>query len=310
MIGSMLEGDRFVIEREGPLFPESLRSVRRPPRRLFVVGNPHALEEGLAVIGARHATPYGRGCAARFSRKAAERGIVIVSGGARGCDAEAHRAAVGARSKTVVFLGGGCDRLYPSEHRALFQSVIDAGGAIASEHEWGTEPRPYMFRERNRLIAGLARVVLIVEAGMPSGTFSTADEALEMGKTVLVVPGAITSAYSRGSNRLLYDGAVPVIDDETFEDQMAAAFGLLRSEAVAAEGEGGIGGCASVRDGGEVLGALSAEPLSSEELCARFASRGSFDRVRSWIMEETVKAEACGLIARQPDGRWAAVVRG
>lgn len=298
----MLEGSRFIIECESRLFPESLKHVRKPPKRLFIVGNPHALESGLAVIGARHATPYGKGCAARFSRKASERGVVIVSGGARGCDAEAHRAAVESRSKTVVFLGGGCDRLYPAEHRALFQDVIDSGGAVVSEHEWGTEPRPYMFRERNRLIAGLAKAVLIVEAGMPSGTFSTADEALESGKPVFVVPGAITSAYSRGSNRLLYDGAIPIIDDETFEDQMTAVFGALQDE------RGPAGDGVSVSNCGEVVQALLAEPLSSEELCARFASHGTPDRVRGWIMGETVKAEARGLIARQPDGRWASVV--
>ncbi|NPD31274.1 DNA-protecting protein DprA [Eggerthellaceae bacterium zg-1084] len=221
-----VEGPRARIGQADGRYPSCLRQVRRPPEALYVLGDPAALQEGLAVIGARRATSYGCGCAERFAGLAASAGLTIVSGGARGCDAAAHRAALAAGAPTVVFLGGGCDRLYPAEHRTLFQRIVDKGGALVSEHPWDREPRPWAFRERNRLIAGLARAVLIVEAGLPSGTFSTADEALAAGKQVLVVPGAITSIRSRGSNRLLYDGATPVVDDDSFADQLEVIFGV------------------------------------------------------------------------------------
>ena len=177
-----LAGPRIVLERGGEGYPAAFEALADPPARLYVVGSVAALSEGVAVVGARKATPYGRGCASRFARLAAERGVAVISGGARGCDAAAHEAALAAGGRTTVFLGGGCDRLYPAEHRGLFQRIVDGGGAVASEHPWDVAPRPWMFRLRNRLIASLARATLIVEAGLPSGTFSTADEALAAGR--------------------------------------------------------------------------------------------------------------------------------
>lgn len=158
-----VRGPRHVLSEDDERFPEALKQISDAPRELWVVGDPSALEEGLAVVGARKATPYGRGCARRFAHRAAERGVVIISGGARGCDAEAHRAAIAAGTPTVVFLGGGCDAIYPVENRALFQEVVDRGGALVSEHDWTVPPLPYMFRARNRLIARLARATLIVD---------------------------------------------------------------------------------------------------------------------------------------------------
>ena len=220
----LLRGDRFVIPYEDRRFPEALRQIEKPPDILYLIGNPAALSEGLAIVGARKATPYGTSCAKRFARLAAQRGITIISGGARGCDAAAHRAALDAHGKTVVFLGGGCDRLYPAAHLGLFQDVVDGGGAVVSEHEWDFPPLRHTFRARNRLIAGLAKATLIVEAGLPSGTFSTADEALAANREVLVVPGSIASSNSRGTNRLLFQGAIPIIDDESFLSILDALF--------------------------------------------------------------------------------------
>ncbi|MVN16867.1 DNA-processing protein DprA, partial [Gordonibacter urolithinfaciens] len=243
-----LRGPRFELLPGDGAFPAALARVPDPPRRLYVVGDPAALQEGLAVVGARKATPYGTGCARRFAGAAARRGVVVISGGARGCDAAAHEAALAEGSPTVAFLGGGCDEPYPAAHAGLFQRIVDGGGAVASEQPWDRKPRPYMFRQRNRLIAGLARAVLIVEAGLPSGTFSTADEALAANRDVLVVPGAITAASSRGANRLLYQGALPVVDDETFEDALFSLFGCLRQEQWPPAGEhaaaagAGVGG--------------------------------------------------------------------
>lgn len=302
-----LRGPRFELAPGDGAFPAALARVPDPPRRLYVVGDPAALQEGLAVVGARKATPYGTGCARRFAGAAARRDVVVISGGARGCDAAAHEAALAEGSPTVAFLGGGCDEPYPAAHEGLFQRIVDGGGAVASEQPWDRKPRPYMFRQRNRLIAGLARAVLIVEAGLPSGTFSTADEALAANRDVLVVPGAITAASSRGANRLIYQGATPVIDDETFEDALFSLFGCLKQETVPSVER--TGAPRADEPSNPVADALRAEPLSMEQLYAIAASSCGGEDARSWLMERLVEAELAGAVARHPDGRWGPAVR-
>lgn len=316
-----LAGPRIVLERGGEGYPAAFEALADPPARLYVVGSVAALSEGVAVVGARKATPYGRGCASRFARLAAERGVAVISGGARGCDAAAHEAALAAGGRTTVFLGGGCDRLYPAEHRGLFQRIVDGGGAVASEHPWDVAPRPWMFRLRNRLIASLARATLIVEAGLPSGTFSTADEALAAGREVLVVPGAITASTSRGANRLIVQGATPIVDDESFEDALLSLFGCLRQErfdAPGRDGESGTGGAVGEKTGGgeassagdgvhacnPLVEALRAEPLDMDALYALAARLCGDAEPRMWLMEHLIAAERSRLIARHPDGRW------
>lgn len=299
-MAAKLSGPRFELTPADAAFPEALRTIPYPPKSLFGIGNVDALSPGLAVIGARKATPYGLGCARRFARIAAEKGLVIVSGGARGCDSEAHRAALEAGAPTVAFLGGGCDELYPAENRGLFQQIVDSGGAVVSEHSWAVSPRPNMFRTRNRLIAGLSHAVLIVEAGLPSGTFSTADEALEAGRDVLVVPGAITSEFSRGSNRLLLQGATPVIDDESFEEALFRSCGMLKwPNASRSHG--------AIAEDDPIIQAVLAQPSSLEELLHVAAKTFGEADAFAKLMEHLVKAEAAALIARQPDGRWAPV---
>ena len=162
-------------------------------------------------------------------------------------------------------------------------------------------------RLRNRLIAGLARATLIVEAGLPSGTFSTADEALAANRDVLVVPGAITAASSRGANRLIYQGATPVIDDETFEDALFSLFGCLKQETVPSVER--TGAPRADEPSNPVADALRAEPLSMEQLYAIAASSCGGEDARSWLMERLVEAELAGTVARHPDGRWGPAVR-
>lgn len=295
--GRRIQGPRCVIRQDDPQYPDALRRVRHPPASLYVIGDPLALQEGLAVIGARKATPYGKGLCRRFAGAAARRGLVIISGGAYGCDAEAHRAALDAGGKTVVFFGGGCDHVYPARHLPLFQQVVDAGGAIVSEHEWEFPPQPYTFRERNRLIAGLARATLIVEAGLPSGTFSTADDALSVGREVLVVPGPITSPTSAGTNRLLLQGALPIIDDDSFDDALLSVFGLLKYP-------GAVAGMPYADD--PLLAALLANPMRLEEMTAVPGICGATSRFDA-LTEVTVRLarlEGQGLIVRYPDGRY------
>ena len=298
-----LDGPRTVLERGGTGYPSALERVADPPGRLYVVGAVDALEEGIAIVGARRSTPYGLGCAARFARAAAQRDVVVISGGARGCDAAAHRAAMEVNGRTVAFLGGGYDQPYPAEHAGLFRRIVETGGAVVSEYAWGEPPLPYRFRLRNRLIAGLARATLIVEAGLPSGTFSTADEALAADRDVLVVPGAITSASSRGANRLLYQGATPIVDDEAFEDVLLSLFGCLKQECLSARGKDAAGAAGGAKQD-PIVDALRAQALGMEELyeIARAYSGGA--DARAWLMERLARAEGDGAIARYPDGRW------
>lgn len=300
MARPVLVGPRTVLALGDGGFPPSLAAIPSPPKQLYVLGDPACLVPGLAVIGARKATSYGLSCARHFARLAAGKGICIISGGARGCDGESHRAALEAGGPTVVFLGGGCDRYYPACHGRLFQEVVDGGGAVVSEYPWDTPPLPYMFRERNRLIAGLAQAVLTVEAGLPSGTFSTADDALNCGKEVLVVPGSITSAASRGSNRLLYQGAVPIVDDDSFEQALFDGLGVLQQESVAA--------AAGVADDDPLLQAILASPMTAEELYGLAQEACGREGARKAMNATLARAEAAGLIARSPNGRWTPVV--
>lgn len=191
-----LRGARYTLKRGAHGYPDSLMNVPDPPETLYVLGSLDALCDGLAVVGARKATPYGMSAAEKFAGLAAAKGVPIISGGALGCDSHAHRGALSVGGRTVAVLGGGCDMPYPARNVSLFQEIIDCGGAVVSEHDWEFPPLPYTFRARNRIIAGLARATLIVEAGLPSGTFSTADEALAANREVLVVPGPITSPTS------------------------------------------------------------------------------------------------------------------
>lgn len=300
-----LEGPRFELGRDDEGFPGVLTTIPDPPSRLYGVGDPAALQEGLAVVGARRATPYGRAAAKRFACSAAERGVAIISGGARGCDAVAHEAALAAGAPTVAFLGGGCNQIYPAENAGLFQRIVRGGGAVVSEHPWDFPPQGYTFRARNRLIAGLARATLIVEAGLPSGTFSTADEALAAGREVWVVPGAITSASSRGSNRLLYQGALPIVDDESFDEALLQTFGCLSYPA----GEEGAGSGCAAASGVEtradpLLEALQAEPLGMEALRNLAQAARPGEDSFTWLMVWLTTAQRDGLIAQYPDGRY------
>ncbi|MGI6045750.1 MAG: DNA-processing protein DprA [Eggerthellaceae bacterium] len=301
----LLNGERFILQPSDNLFPQVLKKIPDAPKKLYVIGNPYALKEGLAVIGARRATPYGISCAKNFASQAAEQGIVVVSGGAYGCDSAAHRGALEVQGRTVVVLGGGCNQIYPAENADLFQEVIDKDGAIISEQPWNFPPKPYMFRKRNRIVAALGKAVLIVEAGLPSGTFSTADEALAMNKDVWVVPGAITSPMSYGSNRLILQGATPIIDSESFQDALAYLFGTLKMVCVRQLDHGLEPSGDKAFDG--LLEAIRAESLSLDDLYFLIDGEEIEGDKGAWLMEHLILAEQKGFIARQADGRWGPV---
>ena len=263
-------------------------------------------EAAVALVGARQASPYGIMAAGRLGLELARQGALVVSGMAQGVDAAALRGALRGGGRVVSVLGSGIDVIYPAGHGDLYEDVA-AAGALLSEYPPGTPPAGPHFPVRNRLIAGLARATLIVEAGLPSGTFSTADEALAANRDVLVVPGAITAASSRGANRLIYQGATPVIDDETFEDALFSLFGCLKQETVPSVER--TGAPRADEPSNPVADALRAEPLSMEQLYAIAASSCGGEDARSWLMERLVEAELAGAVARHPDGRWGPAVR-
>jgi DNA processing protein len=193
-------------------FPPLLAAIHDPPPALFLrgAGGLELLSRpSAAVVGARACSSYGRSVARSLGRELAASGLVVVSGMARGIDGEAHRGALEADGATIAVLGCGIDRDYPAAHAELARRIGE-GGLVVSEYEPGVEPAPWRFPARNRIIAGLCRATVIVEARDRSGALITADFALEEGRDVLAVPGEITSALSGGTNALLKLGATPV----------------------------------------------------------------------------------------------------
>ena len=205
------------IGRSDVLFPPLLKAVHDPPPGLFVRGTGDGellTRPGVAIVGARACSAYGASVARSLGRDLAAAGLVVVSGLARGIDAEAHRGALDAEGVTVAVLGCGIDRDYPAAHTELARRIGERG-LVVSEYAPGVEPAPWRFPARNRIVAGLAAATVVVEARERSGALITADFALEEGREVFAVPGEITSTMSTGSNALLRIGATPLtkVDD-------------------------------------------------------------------------------------------------
>ncbi len=209
------------------------------PLCLWVRGDTAALvERGIAVVGARAASGYGEGVAMEFAAGIVARGYTVISGAAYGIDGAAHRAAISAGGRTVALLAGGVDRVYPAGHVELFER-IRAQGALVSEVPCGGAPTKWRFLSRNRLIAALGAVTVVVEAGSRSGSLNTAGHAAALGRPLAAVPGPITSAASAGCHRLLREfdaacvtSAAEVLelagDDALFGDDFAADAGTAR----------------------------------------------------------------------------------
>ncbi len=199
-------GNRIVTLGD-PAYPPTLAGMHDPPPLLYVKGSVALLHApSIAVVGSRHATPQGLADATRFARACSDAGLAIVSGLALGIDGAAHRGGLDGRSGTIAVIGTGADLVYPARHRALAHEIA-ARGAIVSEWPLGTPARAAHFPQRNRLIAGLARGVLVVEAAPRSGSLITARLANEMGRDVFAVPGSIHAPLAQGCHALIRDGA-------------------------------------------------------------------------------------------------------
>jgi DNA processing protein len=196
-------------------YPNALREIPNPPPLLYLRGAFESDDNvAIGIVGSRTASYYGKRIAEKFSRELAKRGFSIVSGLARGIDTVAHQAAIHEGRRTIAFLGSGIDVVYPRENKRLMQNIIQHG-AVVSEFPLGTEPLAVNFPQRNRLISGFSLGILVVEAALQSGTFTTVRWALEQGKEVFAVPGDTLRKQSRGANRLIQQGAklVAEIDD-------------------------------------------------------------------------------------------------
>ena len=191
-------------------YPPWLAAIPDPPDLLFVRGDLTTLP-GVAVVGSRRATRYGLNLAKTLGGAMGRRGVVVVSGLARGIDGAVHQGVVEAGGPGVAVLGSGPDRWYPAGHRRLGEAVLESGGAVVTEYPPGTIPEPWRFPVRNRVITGLSRVVLVVEAAPGGGALISARLGLEQGREVLAIPGDINRATSRGCNELIRDGAVPIL---------------------------------------------------------------------------------------------------
>jgi DNA processing protein len=191
-----------------PDYPALLAPLPHPPWLLWVRGRPDAAaSDAVAIVGSRHPTAYGRAQSARFAGAAAEAGIVVVSGGARGVDAEAHRAAIRAGGTTVAVTGSGLGNPYPPEHTTLFDSIVDGGGLLVSEFPCEWPPIPSNFPRRNRIVSGMSLAVLVVEAARTSGALITARIAVDdHGRQVCALPGPVDSPRSAGCNLAIREG--------------------------------------------------------------------------------------------------------
>ena len=272
-----------------PAYPPRLAALPDAPPLLFVRGDASALlAPAIAVVGARAPTGYGRGVARAVAGALARAGLVVVSGLALGIDAEAHAAALDAGGLTVAVQACGPERVYPASHRTLARRIADSG-AVVTEFPPGTPPLPHHFPLRNRLISGLAQALVVVEARERSGSLTSALHAAEQGRDVFAVPGPIGAPTSAGTNRLLRDGAFPLLEI----DDVLLRLGLVRVRRAAAA----TGGAAEAPRHAAVLRARRDEPATRDALGRRLGLTPP--EVALVLLE----LELEGLVVEERDGR-------
>ncbi len=230
-----------------PEYPDRLKEIYDPPPILWYRGEPALLSlPGIAVVGTRHPSPYGAGMAQMLSRDLANRGVVILSGMARGVDTEAHKGALEVKGKTVAVWGTGIDVIYPKENKRIAEQILMNGGCILSEFPTGTFPAPQNFPLRNRVLSGMSIGVLVIEAAEHSGTRITARCAMEQNRDVYAVPGNVTNKNAWGPNTLIKQGAkLTATWEDVWEDlpsdarlQLEERLQALSGDSVASRGGG------------------------------------------------------------------------
>jgi DNA processing protein len=281
-------------------YPTLLHDLPDPPAVLFGNGRPGAFtllceEPGVTVVGTRRASPYGTEVAYALGRGLGASGVPVVSGLALGIDGTAHRGCLDGRGVPVAVVASGPDVVYPRRHRSLHERVRETG-IVLSELPPGTEPFRWSFPARNRIMAGLARMTLVVEAADPSGSLITAEFAKDLGRCVAAVPGRVTSSVARGTNNLLKDGATPISGTEDVLDELFGV-GVRRVPAAAIDDRG--------LDDPELAAVLdAADRCDSVEAIARATGRST-----AQIRAALGRLEADGHLVRRDLGGWERTAR-
>ena len=266
-------------------YPDRLKQIDQPPPVIYVRGTLTPLDDfAVAIVGTRRVTGYGKQVTEELAVCLARSGITVVSGLARGVDGVAHEATLKAGGRTFAVLGCGVDVLYPPEHRLIAEKMLEQG-ALISDYAPATPPDAGNFPPRNRIISGLSMAVVVVEAGESSGALITASFAADQGRDVFAVPGNITAPQSKGTNRLIRDGAIPMLKPEDVLDALALnrvpqqqqARGILPANEVETE----------------ILRILAVETLHVDEICAR--SGLSVDRVSAALVMMELKGLVRGM---------------
>ena len=270
-------------------YPRLLLEITDPPALLYVKGNASLLDHAaLAVVGSRNATQQGRANAEAFSRELSEAGFTIISGMALGIDAAAHVGGLAAAAASIAVVGTGLDRVYPARNRDLAHQLAE-GGALVSEFALGTPALAGNFPRRNRLISGLSRGCLVVEAALKSGSLITARYAMEQGREVFAVPGSIHSPLSKGCHLLIKQGAKLAESSQDILEELGASV-HDRGPATAADD--------MFAPDNPVLAALGFDPLDLDTLCQR--SGLTPDSASAMLL--TLELE--GVVGRLPGGKF------
>lgn len=273
-------------------YPELLSQIYDPPPVLYVLGDPATLKyDAVAVVGTRKASTYGKNVAEIFARELASMEINVVSGLARGIDSCAHKGAADAGGPTTAVLGCGIDIMYPPENINLMKKIIHCGCVVTS-FPMGTRPLSSNFPARNRIISGLSLGTLVVEAAEKSGSLITADFALEQGREVFAVPGSIMSPYSRGTHKLIKQGAKLVEDVNDILNELRLENTIINKKALPEKTS-----CLSLKDDEKIiLNLIDFHPVHIEQLLAQ--SGKTSGEINSII----TRLELKGLISTLPGG--------
>lgn len=268
-------------------YPKNLKNISHSPPVLFIYGEIKPEDEkALAVIGTRKPTPYGRMVAEKFASELSQIGITIVSGLARGIDVAAHIGALKTKGRTIAVLGCGLDVYYPPEHKRYYDE-ISQNGAVISEFNFGTTPFAMNFPKRNRLISGLSLGVLAVEASTKSGVLNTVTWAVDQGREVFAIPGAINQKTSEGTNRLIKDGVKPVTSIEDICSELKIAFDRKeKREMPVSEMEK------------KILEILSSEPLYPDQMTE------SLNEKIEVLLPQLLSLEIKGLVKQLPGNKY------
>lgn len=269
-------------------YPAALLEISDPPSLLYVRGDPCLLQQrGLAIVGSRNATPQGLQNAENFARFLAGKGHAIISGLALGIDAAAHRGALAGAGKTVAVIGTGADRVYPARNKELALEICEHG-AIVSEFPLGTPVLAHNFPRRNRIISGLARGVLVVEAAPESGSLITARLAAEQGREVFAIPGSIHSPLARGCHKLIKQGAKLVETAQDILEELGPVVEPVRETAIEPPALGGH----------PILLALGHDPCALDELVERTG------QLAEQLIPELLMLELSGHLSSLPGNRY------